>query len=224
MKKNLVNPTTLKGQDQMNRIHELMGKVSPLITESKSNSVLEISHKGPDGKIYGIVRENHEYYIKIAENKENINVNDFQYVGGLQNKKDFVYESYAKATKQLKLKIMSLSEAYNIENDEDTNVLLGEDIAGFSSMGSGFDSNVFEEKETEENSFIEEDLDSVGEEDSDIDNDGDSDSSDEYLKNRRENVSKAIQEKFNLTEEETSLFVDEMLNCVDETCDLKKKV
>lgn len=35
-------------------------------------------------------------------------------------------------------------------------------------------------------------LDPVGDEDDDVDNDGDSDSSDEYLKNRRKAVSKAI--------------------------------
>jgi hypothetical protein len=42
MEKNTVNPTTLKGNDQMNRIHELMGKITPIISENKSNSVLEI--------------------------------------------------------------------------------------------------------------------------------------------------------------------------------------
>lgn len=37
-----------------------------------------------------------------------------------------------------------------------------------------------------------EDLDPVGQEDDDVDNDGDSDSSDTYLKNRRQTISKAI--------------------------------
>ena len=122
MKKDIVNPNTLKGRDKMNRIHELMGKVSPVINESKHNSVLEISHKGPDGKIYGVVRENHEYYIKIAEGKENLSVVDFDYIGGLKNKKSCVYESYAKACKQLKLKLMSLNEAYCVENSEAENL------------------------------------------------------------------------------------------------------
>ena len=38
-----------------------------------------------------------------------------------------------------------------------------------------------------------EDLDPVGEEDEDVDNDGDTDSSDEYLKNRRDAIGKAIE-------------------------------
>ena len=44
-----------------------------------------------------------------------------------------------------------------------------------------------------------EDLDSVGKEDDDVDNDGDSDASDDYLKNRRDVISKAI-EKESVTE------------------------
>ena len=38
-------------------------------------------------------------------------------------------------------------------------------------------------------------LDPVGQEDDDVDNDGDEDSSDEYLKNRRKAVGKAIAKK-----------------------------
>ena len=40
-----------------------------------------------------------------------------------------------------------------------------------------------------------EDLDSVGKEDDDVDNDGDSDASDDYLKNRRDVISKAIEKE-----------------------------
>jgi len=39
-------------------------------------------------------------------------------------------------------------------------------------------------------------LDPVGEGDDDIDNDGDSDESDEYLKNRRKKISKAVKERY----------------------------
>jgi|TARA_B110000263_G_C15127488_1_gene427239 hypothetical protein len=40
-----------------------------------------------------------------------------------------------------------------------------------------------------------EDLDSVDKEDDDVDNDGDSDASDDYLKNRRDVISKAIEKE-----------------------------
>ena len=45
---------------------------------------------------------------------------------------------------------------------------------------------------------IDEALDPVGKEDSDVDNDGDVDSSDEYLKKRRDTVSKAIKKESSL--------------------------
>ena len=46
-------------------------------------------------------------------------------------------------------------------------------------------------KKHQENKF-KEDLDAVGKEDDDVDNDGDSDKTDDYLKNRRKVVAKAI--------------------------------
>ena len=54
-----------------------------------------------------------------------------------------------------------------------------------------------EEEEDEEEDYdeeLEEALDAVGKEDGDVDNDGDEDESDEYLKNRREKISKSVKE------------------------------
>lgn len=110
MKKgNIIRPTGLKGNEKLNRMRELMGKAP--INEGVKRSVVELTKEGPDGKIYAIVRENHEYFIKVSENKSNLMTEDFQYIGGLQNKKDKAYPSYAKAIKQLNLKFMSLNEA-----------------------------------------------------------------------------------------------------------------
>jgi len=53
--------------------------------------------------------------------------------------------------------------------------------------------------ETHQENKFKEDLDSVDKEDDDVDNDGDSDASDDYLKNRRDVISKAI-EKESVTE------------------------
>jgi len=49
-----------------------------------------------------------------------------------------------------------------------------------------------DEEEEDEKDDDGDGLDPVGDEDDDVDNDGDSDSSDEYLKNRRKTVSKAV--------------------------------
>lgn len=106
---NIVKPTGLKGNDKLNRMRELMGQAP--INEGITRSVVELTKQGPDGNVYAIVRENHEYYIKVSEGKSNLVTEDFQYMGGLQNKKDKVYTSYAKAIKQLNLKFMSLNEA-----------------------------------------------------------------------------------------------------------------
>lgn len=108
-KPNIIRPTGLKGQDKINRMKELMGGAP--INENTKSSVVELTKEGPDGKIYAIVRENHEYFIKVAENKEGLITEDFNYIGGLQNKKDKVYPSYSKALKQLNLKFISLNEA-----------------------------------------------------------------------------------------------------------------
>jgi hypothetical protein len=118
MRNNSVRPTGLKGNEQVNRMRSLMG-MAP-IHENVKRSVVELIKKGPDGRIYGIVRENHEYYIKIANNKPNLIAEDFNYIGGLKNKKEVVYESYAKAIKQLNLKFISLNEARGTKDETNT--------------------------------------------------------------------------------------------------------
>jgi len=108
-KSNNVKPIGLKGNSQVNRMKSLMG-IAP-ITENVKRSVVELTKLGPDGNVYGIVRENHKYFIKISSKKENLIAEDFNYIGGLQNKAEVVYESYAKAAKHLNLKFISLNEA-----------------------------------------------------------------------------------------------------------------
>jgi hypothetical protein len=115
MKQNIIRPTGLKGQEKVNRMLELMGQT--MIKENVDRSVIELTKIGPDGKVYGIVRENHEYYIKIAESTQNLTKDSFKYIGGLKNKKDFVYPSYAKAIKHLNYKFKSLDEAFGTKSN-----------------------------------------------------------------------------------------------------------
>jgi hypothetical protein len=109
-----VNPIGLKGNEINERMRQLMG-MTP-INEGISRSTVELTKIGPDGKSYGIVRENHEYYIKVSDKTSNITVEDFKYIGGLQNKKSEAYSSYAKATKHLNLKFNSICESFDIVN------------------------------------------------------------------------------------------------------------
>lgn len=149
MKKNIeINPIGLKGNEVINEMKRLMG-IKPLITENttNSNSVIELTKVGPDNKVYGIVREKHEFYIKVADKKDNIIAEDFQYIGGLKNKKSEMYETYAKAIKHLNLKFISINESLGksekINVFENDNVVKENTFAG----GLGF---VKEEDITEE--------------------------------------------------------------------------
>jgi hypothetical protein len=128
MKKNLIiSPVGLKGKEIHERQLALMG-IKPITeNENKGNYAVELTKVGPDGNAYAIVRENHEYYIKRSNKTTGLMLEDFKYIGGLQNKKDEAYPSYAKAIKQLNLKFKSLAEAYNKGGDinvfEDDNLL-----------------------------------------------------------------------------------------------------
>jgi hypothetical protein len=132
MKKDFkINPVGLKGNEINERMKQLMG-ITP-INENVSRSVVELTKMGPDGKAYAIVRENHEYYIKVSNKTSNLVTEDFKYIGGLQNKKKEAYPSYAKATKHLNLSFKSLAEAYgtdsNINVFEDDDLLNEENFA-----------------------------------------------------------------------------------------------
>jgi hypothetical protein len=137
-----VNPKSLKGNDKLDRVRELMGKMQPL-NESTSFSELELIKKGPNNVIYGIVRENHKYFIKTTNKTSGTLVaEDFDYIGGLQNKFSEAYNSYAAVTKQLNLKFDMLNESLGIKTHN--NILESDGIAA---AGYGF---VIEEEEVEE--------------------------------------------------------------------------
>jgi hypothetical protein len=115
MEKNFrINPIGLKGNEINERMKQLMG-VTPIV-ENLSRSAVELTKIGPDGKSYGIIRENHEYYIKVSDKTSNVTAEDFKYIGGLQNKKLEAYPTYAKATKQLNLKFNSICESFGVTN------------------------------------------------------------------------------------------------------------
>lgn len=140
-KDNRISPVGLKGKEINKRMIELMG-IKP-INENHSPSVIELTKIGPDGNAYAIVRENHEYYIKMTPKTSGLVTEDFNYIGGLQNKKSEAYPSYAKAIKHLNLKFNSLAESFdkghNINVFENDNLLNEAGIAGFQQYsGNGF--------------------------------------------------------------------------------------
>lgn len=136
--KNLnINPMGLKGNQINERMKELMGISS--INENTTKSAVELTKIGPDGKSYAIVRENHEYFIKVSDKTSNLLSEDFNYIGGLQNKKSEAYSSYAKAIKHLNLNFKSLAEAYG--KGGDINVFENDNLLTENAIVGGFSSN-----------------------------------------------------------------------------------
>lgn len=116
----------MTNRNQMSK-SEMTSKIKSLMNineEPKNTSThgFELVKKGADGNAYAIVRENHEYFIKKAKIKENLNYSDFNYIGGLPNKRSFVFESFSKATQSLNLRLMDLNENFGYEDSGEFNL------------------------------------------------------------------------------------------------------
>lgn len=83
----------------LQRMRELMGNKKP-INESKLISAVELIKKSPDGKFYGVVRENKKYFIKESSDGSN-----FDFIGGVANKGKHQFESYEQAVRRLNLMV-----------------------------------------------------------------------------------------------------------------------
>jgi len=136
-----VNPIGLKGSEVNARMKELMGIST--INENKTNSKVELTKIGPDGKSYAIIRENHKYFIKSSEKTKGLIAEDFSYIGGLKNKTSEAYDSYASAIKHLNINFKSLADAHGQGGDinvfKNDNLINESGVAGFSNhSGNGF--------------------------------------------------------------------------------------
>lgn len=86
-------------------------------TAKTEKPIVEFKKKAANGKTYGIIRESTKYYIMEAPQKDTeILAEDFDYIGGYNNRKENEYTSYSKASNALDLKIMSINETVNKEN------------------------------------------------------------------------------------------------------------
>lgn len=115
--------------NQLSRMKSLItyGKVNE--STRNNNSSLECHKEGADGKVYGIIRECHKFYIKTTTKDKATIAESYDYIGGWNNHKDYEYNDLRTAEKQLDFKLQSINEAYGVEssiNREDNNVLMTE--------------------------------------------------------------------------------------------------
>lgn len=104
-----------RSSEELNTMKRLInyGKVEESVNTGALVPRLEYSAVGADGKTYGIIRECNKFYIKVAPKKDTeVLVEDYDYIGGFMNKKENEYPTYAMASKQFDLKMMSLNEAH----------------------------------------------------------------------------------------------------------------
>jgi len=95
-----------------NRLQQLAEVKKPVTQESARNLGTLIDYKrAADGIAYGIIKESHHYYIKKAGLKQDPNVADFAYVGGLGNITECQYKSFAEADKQRNMMFHTINEA-----------------------------------------------------------------------------------------------------------------
>ncbi len=95
------------------RLQDLAGIKTITENQDKTDSTSTlIEYKvANDGLVYGIIKENHNYYIKKSTNKTNPNNSDFVYMGGLANIRDYQYKSLADAQKNMNFYLENLNEA-----------------------------------------------------------------------------------------------------------------
>ena len=107
--------------DQLSRMKALMtyGSVNEDAKHISSYNI-EYKAKAADGKYYGIIRENSKYFVKVATPGKEMVAEAYQYIGGIMNKANYEYSSYANALKQFELKLGSINEAY--DDDRKVNV------------------------------------------------------------------------------------------------------
>ena len=103
--------------NELDRMQKLMTYGLNESAKKGGQSIVEYHQEAADGKTYGIIRECNKFYIKVAPKKDTeLLAEDYDYIGGFMNKKQYEYPSYNVASKQFDLKMQSLNEAAGRKN------------------------------------------------------------------------------------------------------------
>src|ERR1035437_5818996 len=119
----------------LQRIQELAEVNKPAIKESKIRNLgtLIDYKRAADGVAYGIIKENHNYYIKKAGIKESPDIADFAYIGGQENITEYQYNKLSEADKQRNMIFRTINEAVSLKPDKNGSKkkkVINEDRAG----------------------------------------------------------------------------------------------
>lgn len=95
------------------RMKQLANVNKTSIKESQTRNLGELIDfkRAADGVAYGIVRENHHYYIKKGGLNENLSVADFAYIGGIANITEYQYQKLGEAEKQRNMLLLTINES-----------------------------------------------------------------------------------------------------------------
>lgn len=84
-------------------------------TQINNKPLLEHTVKADDGNTYGILRESSKYYIMVAPPKNSgVVAEDFSHIGGVNNRKQYEYNSYSTAMENLDLKVKNVNESVRV--------------------------------------------------------------------------------------------------------------
>ena len=108
-----------------------VNKTSVKESQNRTLGTLVDYKRAADGVAYGIIKENHNYYLKKGGTKEKPDVSDFAYIGGLGNITNFQYPSFGDADKNRNMIMHTIGEAVTTKvSKTGSKKMLNEDRAG----------------------------------------------------------------------------------------------
>jgi len=93
------------------------------VNENKSiiNTTLIDYVRSNSGTAYGIVKENHDYFIKVSTSQDNIlNESDFAFINGLENKNLYKYTTLHDAQKRRNMFKSTIDESFSLETKKES--------------------------------------------------------------------------------------------------------
>lgn len=103
------------------------------VNEGIRNTDLIDYKRAANGSAYAIIKESHNYYIKVSNcQNEKLSVADFAFIGGLENKLNYQYKSVAEADKNRNLLLININEGFKkikADNSKTKMVILKEGAA-----------------------------------------------------------------------------------------------